>query len=67
MYGELSQHLGRARAALVEYALVLVTIVMVTAKVTALLTSTSTDYQSQTASEIGREQVYLPNTDVCLT
>ena len=54
-------------AALVEYAMILAALVLVGVQVAALLTDEGTDIQSRTAVEIGREQVWLPNTTASTT
>ena len=54
-------------AVLVEYALIVSSLVLVGAQIVGLLTTNTTNYQNRAASEIGREQVWLPNTTVPTT
>ncbi len=65
--GERSPTRAQRGAVLVEYAMVLAALVLVGVQVAALLTNEGTQVQSRTAVEIGREQVWLPNTTASTT
>lgn len=65
--GEGSASRAQRGAVLVEYAMVLAALVLVGVQVVALLTNEGTEIQSRTAVEIGREQVWLPNTTASTT